>query len=200
MRARAPITTSFSIDVPRPTVDSRPTAARSRTNAWSPITTPGPTAAPAHSTAPAHTTAPSPTTRGGSSPSLEAFENEPNAGGFPSTAPSCTTTPAPSATSAWITTFPPSTASSGTTTPSPTSSPGARSDGCSTRRLLERPLQRLQHAHHAQSAHAVRARPLARADAVDEMPALDPQRLLVRDARAERLARARDVLAVRGEV
>ena len=48
--------------------------------------------------------------------------------------------------------------------------------------LLERSLQRLEHAHDAQPALGPRARLLAVADALDEVAALDPQRLLVRDA------------------
>ena len=112
-----------------------------------------------------------------------AFERAPNAGGLPSTAPSCTVTPAPSAVPAWITTLPPIQALSGSVTPSPSKSPGARSDCRSTRALLERALERLQHAHHAQAALAARARLPTIGDALDEMTALDPQRLLVGDVR-----------------
>src|SRR3954449_8234602 len=156
-------------------------------------------AAPASTTAPAQITAPSPTTSGGGA-SRTAFERAPNAGGLPSTAPSCTETPAPSAVPAWITTLAPITASEGSSTPSPISSPGARSDCRSTRALLERALQRLQHAHDAQSALTVGAGARTRPHALDEVLALDAQRLLVRDLRAPRAARARDVLAVGGEV
>src|SRR4051794_23058068 len=159
-------------------------------------------AAPATSTAPAQITAPSPTTSGSKSEDDEraAREPAPNAGGLPSSAPSCTTTPAPSTTPEWITTFPPSTTSSGSETPSPSSSPGARSDGCSTRALLERALKRVEHPHDPQPRGAVGARARPRHHALDEVPALDRERLLVRDARAAHVAGALDVLAVGGEV
>src|SRR4051812_31803429 len=153
------------------------------------------------STAPAQITAPSPTTSGSKSAAERAArERAPNAGGLPSTAPSCTTTPAPSTTPEWITTFPPSTTSSGSPTSEPSSSPGARSDGCSTRALLERALKRVEHPHDPQSRGAVGARPRPRHDALDEVPALDRERLLVRDPGAAPVAGALDVLAVGGEV
>src|SRR5512133_3260005 len=57
-------------------------------------------------------------------------------------------------------------------------------------------LKLLEHPHHAQAALAVGARDRAVAHAVDEVAALQPQRLVVGDDRAPDVARARDVLAV----
>ena len=67
-------------------------------------------------------------------------------------------------------------------------------------RGLERALELLEHADDAQPAGAVRARPRAGADALDEVLALDPQRLGVGDPRREDVAAARDVLAVAARV
>src|SRR6185295_44807 len=64
------------------------------------------------------------------------------------------------------------------------------------RALSQRPLELLQHAHHPQAARAVRARRRAAAHALDEVAALEPQRLVVGHARAPDVARPRDVLAV----
>src|SRR3954452_4982762 len=80
------------------------------------------------------------------------------------------------------------------------SSPGPRSEGRSTRALLEGGLQAFEHAHHAQAAMAVRDRRRAVTHALGEMAALDPQRLFVRDPRRPDVARASDVLAVRAPV
>src|SRR6476659_8303149 len=99
-----------------------------------------------------------------------------------------------------MTTFAPISMSCGTTTSSSSTSPGARSDGRSTRAPVQRLLQALEHAHHAQPAAPVRDRRLALRHALREVPALDPQRLLVRHTRAPDIARARDVLAVRAVV
>src|SRR4051794_5608238 len=95
-----------------------------------------------------------------------------------------------------MTTFAPISTSCGSTTSSSMTSPGARSDGRSTRVLHKRLLQTLEHAHYAQTAAAVRERRLALADALGEVPALDAQRFLVRHPRAPDVARAGDVLAV----
>src|SRR5215210_5862435 len=101
-----------------------------------------------------------------------------------------------------MTTWPPMSASSGSSTPSPSSSPGARSDSRSSARvdiraLRQRTLQVLQHAHHAQSGLAAGARLGPVPDALEEVPALDPEGLLVGHARRVDVAGARDVLAVR---
>jgi hypothetical protein len=64
------------------------------------------------------------------------------------------------------------------------------------RRGIERALQFLEYPNHAQSARAVRARLLARADAVDEVLAFDAKWFHVRDPRREDVATASDVLAV----
>src|SRR5262249_11994970 len=61
-------------------------------------------------------------------------------------------------------------------------------------------LQALEHAHHAQAAVGIRARGRARANALDEVLALEPQRLVVGDAGREGVARAGDVLAPRAGV
>src|SRR4051794_31210932 len=156
-------------------------------------------AAPATTTAPAPTVAPSPTTSGGGS-SRAAREPRPSATGFPSTAPSWIFTPAPIVVPAWITTFAPMSTSCGRITSSASASPGARSDARSTRALLERPLELLQHAHHAQAALRAGTRRSAVADALDEVRALEPQRLVVADRGAPDVAGSRDVLAVGGRV
>src|SRR4051812_46878680 len=199
MRTAAPIVTSLSTAEPRPTTVPSPTEARSRTWAWSPITAPGPIRAPATTTAPAHTVAPAPIVAGGGG-SREAIESGPSASGLPMIAPSCTRAPVSSTVPAWMTTWPPSSTSSGSSTPSPSSRPGARSDGCNTRALLERALERLQHTHHAQAALAAGAGLRAVGDPLEEVAALDPEGLLVGDPIAVGVARAGDVLAVGGPV
>src|SRR4051794_39106587 len=119
---------------------------------------------------------------------------------FPRIAASWMRTPAPICTPSWITTFAPICTSAARAMPSPSQSPGPRSDGWSTRGPVERFLQTLEHAHDAQTASPVRDRRRSVAHALGEVLALDPQRLLVRDARAPDVARARDVLAVRAVV
>src|SRR6185295_5668055 len=57
-------------------------------------------------------------------------------------------------------------------------------------------LERRKHPDHPQARRAVRTRRRPGADALDEMLALDPQRLAVGDPRAVDVARAGDVLAV----
>src|SRR5215210_241070 len=112
------------------------------------------------------------------------------------TQPSLTMVPA------WITTCMPICTPSPSRTPSPSIRPGARSDG---RTLLppgrvELRLQPRQHPHDAQPALPVGERRAALADALEEVLALDPQRLPVGDPRAPDVPRARDVLAVGGGV
>src|SRR4051794_30305015 len=153
-------------------------------------------AAPATTTAPAPTVAPSPTTSGGGS-SRAAREPRPSATGFPSTAPSWIFTPAPIVVPAWITTFAPMSTSCGRTTSSASASPGARSDARSTRALLERTLELLEHAHHTQAALGAGPRRRPVEHVLDEVRALQPQRLVVANRRAPDVARAGDVLAVR---
>src|SRR3954449_5102610 len=101
-----------------------------------------------------------------------------------------------------MTTWQPSETPSPSRTPSPSTSPGARSDGRT--RLspahVEALLQRLEHPHDPQAAQPVRQRRAALADAVDEVLALDPQRLAVGYARTPDVARTGDVLAVRARV
>src|SRR5919197_2485106 len=160
---------------------------------------PRPMRAPATTTPPAAITAPSPTSSAGAGP-RGAADIGPRATGLPSTALSWMRAPAPTSVPAWITTLPPSSTSSGSSTSSPTSRPGARSDGRSTRALLERALERFEHAHDPQPALGSGARLFPRAHALEEVEAFEPQWLVVRDARAPDVARARDVLPVRGEV
>src|SRR5690349_16042296 len=182
MRTRAPIVTSLSIADPRPTTLLAPSTARSRTNAWSPTIAPSPSDAPANTIAPAHTTAPGASTSGGGA-SRGALEWAASFGGLPSTTRSWITQPAPTCVPGWITTYAPSWTSSGSSTPSPRISPGARSDGCTLlpSARVEPPLQAFQHPHDAQAAGAVGERLAAFADALDEVLALDPQRLPVTD-------------------
>src|SRR3954463_16020729 len=158
---------------------------------------PSPSDAPASTIAPAHTTAPGESTSGGGA-SRGALEGAASFGGLPSTARSWITHPAPTRVPGWITTYAPSWTSSGSSTPSPRISPGARSDGCTLlpSARVQPPLQPFQHPHHAQAAGAVGEWLPAFADALDEVLALDPQRLAVRDLRAPDVARPRDVLAV----
>src|SRR3954447_4056156 len=99
-----------------------------------------------------------------------------------------------------MTTCAPSNTSSGSDTPSPSTRPGARSDSriLNPARGLERRLQPLQHADDAEPGSPVGARRTARAHALHEVLALEPERLAVRDRRAVDVARAGDVLAVAG--
>src|SRR4051794_35891445 len=106
------------------------------------------------------------------------------------------TTRAPNSTPALITTFAPISMSCGSTTSSSSTRPGARSDGRSTLAPVERLLQALEHAHHAQTAAPIRDRRRAVANRFGEVAALDPQRLLVRHPRAPHVAGTSDVLAV----
>src|SRR4051812_1173115 len=199
MRTRGPMSTSLSTADPRPITVPSPTRARSRTWHWSPRIAPGPTLAPCTSTAPAQTVAPSPTSAAGGV-SRGAVERGPRASGLPTTAASWIRTRSPITVPPWITTLPPISTLSGTRAPSPSSRPGARSDGRSTRGLLKRLLEGLEHPHHSQS----RLRPGAGggpvADALHEVAGLDPEGLLVRDPRAVHVAGPGDVLAVGGEV
>src|SRR5436190_10508565 len=199
MRTRAPIVTSLSTAEPRPTTEPSPITARSRTCAWSPTIAPAPTRAPATTTAPAQIVAPGPITAG-SGASRAAVERLPSANGLPMTTPSWILAPAPIRVPAWITTLPPTSTSSGSSTSSPRSIPGAQSDWCNTRALLERALERLQHPDDPQAALGAGARLGAVEHAIHEVTALDPERLLVRDPRTVDVAGAGDVLAVRGEV
>src|SRR4051812_4370297 len=66
--------------------------------------------------------------------------------------------------------------------------------------LFQARLQGGEHADHPQARTPVRARRAAFTDAVDEVLALDPERLAVRDAWAANVARAGDVLAVGARV
>src|SRR5918999_2791038 len=190
-----PIRTSFSTEAPRPTTLSAPISLRSRTCAWSATTHLSPMRAPASTTAAAPTVTASPSTAGGGC-SRDEVERAPSDGGLPSTQPSPSREPGPIAVPACTTTFPPITASSGSSTPPPSSRPGARSDGCSTRALLQRPLERLEHPHHAQARLPARARLAAVRNPLHEVAALDEQRLLVRHARGGGVPGAGDVLAV----
>src|SRR5581483_5777165 len=83
---------------------------------------------------------------------------------------------------------------------SPTGSLCRLSSLSRTRRRVERAQKRLEDADHAQTTRAVRPRHGTGADAVDEMLALDPQRLQIGDARGEDVARPGDVLAVASRV
>src|SRR3954447_4572432 len=189
--------TSLSTAVPRPITLPVPTTARSRTKAWSPTITSSPSSAPANTIAEQHTTAPRPSTSGaGASPA--ALEWRASFGGLPSTAWSWITQPSLTIVPGWITTCAPICTPSPSRTPSPRSRPGARSEGCTLRPSgrVEALLQALEHAHDAQPALAVGERSAALAHAFDEVLALDPQRLAVRDPRAPDVARAGDVLAV----
>src|SRR5436190_20829100 len=143
--------------------------------------------APASSDAPAATTAcaaivtPSRITVGSGARSA-ADEVRDNTTGFPTIAASWIRTPAPISTPGWITTFAPISTSCGSTTSGSIWRPGARSEDRSTRTRFQRLLQSLEHAHDAQPAATVGDGWPALADRLGEVPALDPQRLLVRDA------------------
>ena len=187
--------------MPRPTTLPSPIAARSRTWAWSPTTAPAPIRAPATTTAPAQTRRPGRRSRRRRRLARGArarAERERLAEHAPSwTAPRrrppcrCGSRRSP----------PSSTSSRRAPRPRPSSRPGARSDGSqhasSPRATAAAPRARARRA--ARSGPRARLARLSR-DALDEVAALDPQRLLVRDPRAHDVARARDVLAVGGEV
>src|SRR3712207_4901637 len=155
---------------------------------------PSPIRAPASTIARQHTTAPEPRTSG-SGASRGADECRESFGGLPSTAPSWISQPSPTTVPGWITTWAPIRTSSPSWTPSPRTRPGARSDSriLVPSRLVQRSLQPLQHAHDAQPGVAVRARPAGLAQALDEVLALQPQRLAVADRRAPDVPRAGDV-------
>src|SRR5436190_23024577 len=160
---------------------------------------PGPIEAPATTTACAASVAPSPI-KVASAGRSSAEEVRDNTSGLPTIAASWMRTPAPSSTPAWMTTFAPSSMSCGTTTSSSMTSPGARSDGRSTRASFQGVLQPLEHAHDAQPAATVGDRSVAVAHTLGEVQALHAQRLVVGNARAPDIARACDVLAVRAVV
>src|SRR5215210_2606924 len=193
--------TSLSTAVPRPMTLPGPISARSRTKAWSPTITPSPSSAPANTIAAQQTTAPAPSTSGAGA-SRGALEWRASLGGLPSTAWSWITQPSPTTVPGWTTTWAPICTPSPSRTPSPRSSPGARSEGCTLRppRRVEPLLQPLEDAHHAHAALAVGERRAALAHALDEVLALDPQRLAARDPGTPDVPRARDVLAVGGGV
>src|SRR5215210_6777379 len=158
--------------------------------------------APATTTAPAPTVVPAPSTAGPGASPPAALERAPSATGLPTTHPSCSRAPEPIRVPACRTTFPPMSTSSGSSTPSPTRRPGPRSDErssalCDMRGLHEVALEPLEHPYDAQRGLAAGARLRAVPDALEEVPALDPQGLLVRYARRVGVPRARDVLAVR---
>src|SRR4051795_6957033 len=193
--------TSLSIAVPRPITVPAPITARSRTKAWSPTMTSSPSSAPANTIAVQHTTAPRPSTSGAGA-SRGALEWRASLGGLPSTTWSWIRQPSLMTVPGWMTTWAPIWTPSPRRTPSPSSRPGARSEGrtLGPSRRVEALLQPLQDPHHAQPALAVRERRAALAHALDEVLALDPQRLAVGDPRAPDVPRAGDVLTVGGRV
>src|SRR6476661_4427494 len=153
---------------------------------------PAPRRAPANTTAPQHTTAPSPTSSGGGG-SVLAVECLASFGALPNTAWSCTSTPAPSTVPGWITACAPIRVPSPSTAPSPITANGPRTtpapsdtpsptnasagDTLLPPRRVQRLLQRLQHPDHAQARRPVGARRGTRAQALDEVRALESQRL-----------------------
>src|SRR4051812_25253030 len=197
MTTRRPIVVAFSTAEPRPTTLSSPIVVFSRTNAWSPMTTLAPSRTPASTTACAQIADPGPTTSGGGG-SRVAVERRDSFGGLPSTAPSWTTQSSPTTVPGWMTTWAPSVTESGSSTPSPSTRPGARSDSRMPLPAgpVERLLRGLEHPHDAQAAAPVRARRRAGAHTVEEVLALDPQRLAVGQARAVDVPGTGDVLAV----
>src|SRR5260370_88943 len=89
--------------------------------------------------------------------------------------------------------------SSASLAPPATNAPAEISVGTHTApldRCVERLLEALEHTHHSQPALAVRARAPPLDDAVDEMLALDPERLDVQDRGRDDPPAAGDVLAV----
>src|SRR5437588_2525458 len=176
--------------------------------------------------APAYTTAPQQTVTSCSSTSdlispPAALDPGRRRGRLPSTAPSSITQRSPTSVPLWMTAAAPITvpapirAPSWITVPCPietessTTAPGSTYALSATtklglpperRRLLERTLQRLENADDPQATLAVGARLLAAADAFQEVLALQPQRLDVRDPGAEDVSTAGDVLAVAASV
>src|SRR5215210_17930 len=185
MRTRARISMSLSMALPRPTTLPAPMIARSRTKAWSPTITSSASSAPAKTTAPQHTTAPRPSTSGAGA-SRGALECFASLGGLPSTALSWITQPSLTTVPGWMTTCMPICTPSPSRTRSPRISPGARSEGGTLLppRRVEPRLEPFEHAHDPEPALAVGERRAALAHALDEVLALDPQGLAVRDPRA----------------
>src|SRR4051812_3973203 len=174
-----------------------PITLRSRTKDWSPRMTSSPIRAPASTTAPAQTAEPAPMTSGGGA-SFAAEDVRASFGGLPTTAPSWITQSSPMTVPGWMTTCAPTLTESGSTTSAPMTSPGARSDNrmALPPAAAQRRLRELEDPDDAQPVMAVRARRRPGADRVEEVLALQAQRLTVVDARAPDVPRAGDVLAV----
>src|SRR4051794_27542878 len=174
-----------------------PITLRSRTKDWSPRMTSSPIRAPASTTAPAQPAEPAPMTSGGGA-SFAADDVRASFGGLPTTAPSWMTQSSPITVPAWMTTWAPTLTESGSTTSSPRTRPGARSD----HRMpfppaaVQRRLRELEDPHDAQPVVAVGARWRARPHGVEEVLALQAQRLAVVHAGTPDVTRAGDVLAV----
>src|SRR6201984_1066238 len=166
----APIVVSFSTSEPRPITTSSPTTTRSRTQDWSPRMTRRPILVPAKTTEPVETIVPSPISAGGSS-SRFAVERGDSAGCLPTTAYSSTLTPSPSF------------------VPGYTTAVGWTS---ATQRLR----QELERAHDLEAVAHLAPVP-AFLHELHEVPALELQRLGVRELGAERVTGAGAPLAVR---
>src|SRR5689334_22753352 len=100
MRVPAPTVVSFSISEPRPRMQSSPSWTRSRRHDWSPRMQRAPICEPAKTIAPVETTVPSPITVGGSG-SRFAVERAPSDGCLPTTAYSRMRTSSPSTVPGW---------------------------------------------------------------------------------------------------
>src|SRR3954468_12023072 len=149
-----------------------------------------PMRAPANTTAPLQTVTFSPSSSGGGAGLPAAALERASLGTLPSTTLSSITQPAPMIVPPWTTTFSPKVTPSPMTTPSP--SAGSPMRDLATGQL-ELVLQALEHTHDAQPAGAVGHRRGAVGDAVQEVLALQAQRLGLGDAGRPDVARARDV-------
>src|SRR5262245_43914697 len=171
----APTVVSFSTSEPRPTTTSSPIVTRSRTHAWSPTITRAPSVVPAKTIAPVETIVPGPRTAGGSG-SRFAVERGESVGCFPTTAPSRILQPGPI------------TVPGATTTCSPISTSG----GNGGKRVLEL----LEDADDDEPIGGDAAGVAPAGHEVEECLALEPERLVGVDLRAELVAGARAPLAV----
>src|SRR3990170_105945 len=167
----APMDVSFSTSEPRPRTTSSPIVTRSRTHDWSPRMTRAPICEPAKTIAPLETIVPSPISAGGRG-SRFVVERGESVGCLPTTAFSSTLTPSPRI------------------VPGYTVAVGWTSADIQRRR---------EHVERTHDAGAVGRHFLAIAlpgDEPQELDALELERLVARDPRAEDVARPRLPLAV----
>src|SRR5919106_5961755 len=163
MRVIAPTLVSFSISEPRPSTTSSPIVTRSRTQDWSPRMTRAPIREPAKTIAPVDTIVPSPISAGESSSRLLVERGESD-GRLPTTAFSSTFTPSPS------------------TVPGYTVAVGW------TSAAIQRLREQVECTNDAGAVLGHLPAVAVPADEAQELPALELERLVGRDARTEDVA------------